>query len=1545
MKKLILLIVVFTCFLSNIKAQPGSLDLSFNPPVAFFGGGTGANDVVHASAIQSDGKIIIGGAFTLYKGISKNHIVRLNEDESIDATFGIGTGANGNVYNVYSQTNGKVLIGGNFTTYNGNAANHISRINANGSFDNTFNTGIGANGIVNCICGQSDGKIMIGGQFTSFNGVSRNRIARLNDDGSIDTTFNPGTGANDVVESIVVQLDGKIIIGGSFYTYKGVGRNGIARLNSDGSLDASFNPGSGANNSVMSICLQGDGKIIVGGLFNSFNGSTRRGIARLNANGSLDVGFNLGSWDYYWVFTTSLQNDGKIIIGGQFNVYNNAPKNNIARLNPNGSLDTTFCNGTGTNDIGIVYTSSVQNDVQMVIGGDFTSYNGSVRKDVARLNPNGNISTDYYSGTGPDNSVLCTRVLNNGKIIFGGNFSSYNQSTASHIACVYTDGRLDSTFVTGTGANGAVETISVQNDGKILIGGNFTSYQGTTRNRLGRINANGTIDNSFNPGTGADDYVYCSAIQSDNKIIVGGDFISFNGTTMNHIARLNSNGSLDAGFATGTGANGRIKTTSVQNDGKIIIGGSFTSYNDTAINNLARLNVDGSLDTTFKIGIGASSMVYSTALQSDGKIIIGGAFTSYNGIITNHIARLYSDGTLDTLFNTGTGISGLVSSILVQSDGKIIVGGTFSSINGTIIKYIARLNSDGSLDTTFVTGANSAIYSIALQNDDKIIIGGAFSLYSGVSKKSIARLHNNIIHITSLSPISYCQGGNMTVSYSASGIYNCGNIFTVQLSDSAGSFVSPTNIGSMTTNTAGNIVAAIPVNQPTGNRYRVRVISSSPAVIGADNGINLTVNAPTSSEISEVHCDSYTAPDGMIHTTSGTKTAIIPNSVGCDSVITIHLTINNSSSISISEIACNSYTAPDGTVYTTSGTKTAVIPNSVGCDSTITILLTINNSTTSDISVTACDSYTAPDGAVYVTSGIKTSVIPNSLGCDSTMTIHLVINNSTTSDISVTACDSYTAPDGAVYVTSGTKTAVIPNSLGCDSTITVHLTINNSTTSDISVTACDSYTAPDGTVYLTSGTKTAVIPNSLGCDSTITVHLTINNRTSSDISVTACDSYTAPDGAVYTTSGIKTAIIPNSVGCDSTITIHLTINNRTSSDISVTACDSYTAPDGSVYTTSGIKTAVISNSVGCDSTITIHLTINNSTTSDILITACDSYTAPDGSVYTTSGIKTAVISNSVGCDSTITIHLTINNSTSSDISVTACNSYTAPDGAVYSTFGIKTAVIPNSLGCDSTITVHLTINNSTTSDISVTVCDSYTAPDGAVYMTSGIKTAVIPNSVGCDSTMTIHLTINNSTSSDISVTACDSYTAPDGVVYATSGIKTAVIPNSQGCDSTITIHLVINTADASVTNNDPTLVANASNATYQWIFCSSGMSVPNQTSQSFTPLVDGYYACVITQFGCTATSECNTVMTLGMTGNTLGRNIVLYPNPVSTELVIEMKGAEQVDFEIHNIIGQIVYKGTFVEKTTIPMGEFAPGIYVVKLENGKAIEFVNVIKE
>jgi uncharacterized delta-60 repeat protein len=274
----------------------------------------------------------------------------------------------------------------------------------------------------------------------------------------------------------------------------------------------------------------------------------------------------------------------------------------------------------------------------------------------------------------------------------GGDFTTYNGTAANNIIRLNTDGSVDGTFVYGTGFNGGLRSITTQSDGKILAGGLFTSYNGTAANRIIRLNSNGSVDNTFVYGTGFDEWALSVVVQSDGKILAGGIFTSYNGITANYIIRLNSNGSVDNTFVYGTGFDSDVQIITTQPNGKILAVGNFTSYNGTAANRIIRLNSNGSVDNTFVYGSGFNDLVLSVVVQSDGKILAGGGFTSYNGTAANTIIRLNSNGSVDNTFIVGTGFDGTyVYSIATQSDGKILVGGDFTDYDGTAANRIIRL--------------------------------------------------------------------------------------------------------------------------------------------------------------------------------------------------------------------------------------------------------------------------------------------------------------------------------------------------------------------------------------------------------------------------------------------------------------------------------------------------------------------------------------------------------------------------------------------------------------------------------------------------------------------------------------------------------------------------------------------------------------------------------------------------------------------------------------------------------------------------------------
>ena len=465
---------------------------------------------------------------------------------------------------------------------------------------------------------QDGGKILIGGSFTLVNGSSRNRIARLNANGSVDPNFDPETGANGDVISMGVQDDGKIVIGGFFNYFNGTTFNHIGRLQMDGSVDPDFDPGIGPGGAVLSIAIQNDGKLVIGGLFLSVEGVPRKHVARLNrgdSSGALDLSFETGAGPNGAVNAIEVQGDGKIIFGGAFTEVDGYPRRNIARINADGSVDPTFDTSTGPNKV--VGDIALQRDRKVLITGGFTDVAGISRRHIARLSTNGKLDPKYDPGEGANYWVYSVELQRSGRkesAVIGGWFNMIDGVKRNHIARLYSDGSLDIKFRNGlTPLYGAVLDIATQDDGKLLIAGFFTEVNRTSRNRIARLRRDGSLDLSFDPGEGANDVIDCVGIQPDGKILIGGNFTTIDGVVRNRVARLNVDGSLDPTFNPGIGPSGQV------------YGSTVYGY------------------------------VYSLAIQSNGQIVIGGYFDSVSGVTRNHIARLNADGTLDQGFDPDAG--------------------------------------------------------------------------------------------------------------------------------------------------------------------------------------------------------------------------------------------------------------------------------------------------------------------------------------------------------------------------------------------------------------------------------------------------------------------------------------------------------------------------------------------------------------------------------------------------------------------------------------------------------------------------------------------------------------------------------------------------------------------------------------------------------------------------------------------------------------------------------------------------------------------------
>ena len=370
-----------------------------------------------------------------------------------------------------------------------------------------------------------------------------------------------------------------------------------------------------------------------------------------------------------------------------------------------------------------VQSVAVQPDGKTVLGGDFTGVQSVVRNHLARLNTDGSLDTNFLASpntgaNGPVSQVLVISPdgVSLAGLLIAGTFTSYNEVPCGSLARLLPDGSLDPSFNVGTGANGPILAMAVQPDGKIIIGGDFTQFNGTERQRVARLEANGSLDTSFVPGSGADNVVLALALDSFNpgKVYLAGRFTHCGGLLRQHIARIDADGALDPAFNPGAGADGLVHTLACQPDGKILLGGEFSAFNTQPAGKIARANPDGSADASFNPGQGADDAVYSIVPHPDGRIYIGGHFSSYNGTRRLGLALLRTDGSLDTRFmdtayNQFAGLSRkfsfetnhFISAIALQADGNLIVGGSFSNLGGNQCQFYNDLHTDVGAGSTY----------------------------------------------------------------------------------------------------------------------------------------------------------------------------------------------------------------------------------------------------------------------------------------------------------------------------------------------------------------------------------------------------------------------------------------------------------------------------------------------------------------------------------------------------------------------------------------------------------------------------------------------------------------------------------------------------------------------------------------------------------------------------------------------------------------------------------------------------------------------------
>ena len=386
------------------------------------------NGEIRNLVIQPDNKILVGGFISQYPS-NKSHFFRLNTDGSIDSNFNIPNYVD--LYNTYCialQSDNKIIVGAEHLygqiINNISVDKKISRFNSNGRVDNTFSVGSGFDKIPLIIKIQQDGKILIGGEFSNYNGTTKNKIIRLNPNGSIDDSFDIGTGFDGNVKCIEIQSDGKILVGGEFNTYKGINKKGLIRLNSDGSIDNYFYIGIGPNNNVNCITIQNDNKILVAGKFLQFNNTSASLIVRLTSSGNIDATFNIwsgfsASSQYFrgsLQINSILQSGSNLLVAGNFEKFNNKSKEDFVSLNINGSEDSSFNIGLGfvgttddiVNRVPIEIKALALQNGKLLASGNFKYYNSIGKAYIIRLFGN-SLSIDEFSSI--TNSIYPNPVI------------------------------------------------------------------------------------------------------------------------------------------------------------------------------------------------------------------------------------------------------------------------------------------------------------------------------------------------------------------------------------------------------------------------------------------------------------------------------------------------------------------------------------------------------------------------------------------------------------------------------------------------------------------------------------------------------------------------------------------------------------------------------------------------------------------------------------------------------------------------------------------------------------------------------------------------------------------------------------------------------------------------------------------------------------------------------------------------------------------------------------------------------------------------------
>ncbi|WP_026473851.1 T9SS type A sorting domain-containing protein [Alkaliflexus imshenetskii] len=677
----------------------------------------------------------------------------ISKAQNVDPDFKPVIKANPNLTAISVLPDGDVIIAGNYSSIGNTPTNAVVKLKSDGSLDNTFQTSIYLNesARITALHVDSDGKVLLGSNNYKLNGSEH--LIRLTSDGKFDETFSVGN-TLQFINKIQQQDDGKYLVS----SWSGIG---LARLNSDGSIDQNFNPYQDEFGLYTgAFQLLNDGKIISAIHYSTTEGTIGK-LVRLNADGTLDETFETGTCDILdlnstFIYDIKIQPDGKILIAGRFKSFKEQDAEGIFRLNEDGTIDETFTTSGAINNILNRHRNNeieISEDGKILVAGSPLGYPLSYK--VLRLNADGTMDETFSVANFqlPDITEFKPLIKLYGERIYvAGDHISCNNIKGFGITALNPSGSIIEEFSPEVGGNPVLYAAYKQDDGKIIIGGEFSQVNGFYINNIVRFNADGSVDPTFleNIGTGTNGAVRAIAGQSDLSLIIGGDFTTVNGVETGLLARIKPEGLIDTEFLAkvqrdliGEG----VDKILIDPTDQIIISGAFIYVNSEPRKGFAVFESDGSLNTF----IGATPLlsnqgfrVTDMAYQSDKKLLVGGVI---HNEVDNYgfLIRLNTDGTVDSDFiNSVSDIQ--VSSLAVIDNNKIVVG-NFG--NGYDKNYLTQLEANGELiDNTLISfyqaeGGFPQINSIQHPGGDQLIIGGRFTSVNDIEKPALIKVSLN----------------------------------------------------------------------------------------------------------------------------------------------------------------------------------------------------------------------------------------------------------------------------------------------------------------------------------------------------------------------------------------------------------------------------------------------------------------------------------------------------------------------------------------------------------------------------------------------------------------------------------------------------------------------------------------------------------------------------------------------------------------------------------------------------------------------------------